>query len=50
MNKVIVTDINMKFMSMVKFMVKWVLASIPAMVVLVILYVLIIAIITLVFK
>jgi transposase-like protein len=29
-NYVIVTDIRMNFMSMVEFMVKWVLASIPA--------------------
>lgn len=50
MNKVIVTDISMTFMSMVKFMVKWALASIPAMVVLVIFYVLLAAIIALVFK
>jgi len=29
--KVVVTDIRMPFMSMVTFMVKWALASIPAM-------------------
>ncbi len=50
MDKVIVTDISMTFISMVKFMVKWALASIPAMVILVILYILLAAIITLVFK
>lgn len=31
---VIVTDIRMSFMSMVIFMVKWVIASIPAFVIL----------------
>ena len=31
---VIVTDIRMPFMSMVVFMVKWVIASIPAMIIL----------------
>ncbi len=31
---VIVTDIKMNFMSMVEFMVKWVLASIPALIIL----------------
>jgi hypothetical protein len=32
--KVIVTDIRMPFWSMVVFMIKWVFASIPAMIVL----------------
>jgi hypothetical protein len=32
--KVIVTDIHMPFASMVGFMVKWALASIPAMIIL----------------
>lgn len=31
---VIVTDIRMSFLSMVVFMVKWVIASIPALVIL----------------
>lgn len=31
---VVVTDINMPFMSMVIFMVKWVIASIPAFIIL----------------
>ncbi len=33
-NHVIVTDIRMSFMSMVIFMVKWVIASIPAFIIL----------------
>ncbi len=33
-NKVVVTDINMSFKSMVVFMVKWVVASIPALILL----------------
>lgn len=37
-NTVVVSDIEMPFMSMVKFMVKWALASIPAFIVLGILY------------
>jgi len=32
--RVVVTDINMPFMSMVIFMVKWVVASIPAFIIL----------------
>lgn len=32
--RVIVTDIRMPFMSMVIFMVKWVIASIPAFIIL----------------
>ena len=35
--RVVVTDINMNFGSMVAFMVKWVIASIPAMLILVLL-------------
>ena len=34
---VVVTDIQMSFMSMVIFMVKWVIAAIPAMLILTIL-------------
>jgi hypothetical protein len=33
-NEVIVTDIKMPFLSMVVFMVKWVIASIPALIIL----------------
>lgn len=33
-NHVVVTDINMSFISMVIFMVKWVVASIPAFIIL----------------
>ena len=33
-NEVVITDIKMPFMSMVVFMVKWVIASIPAMLIL----------------
>ncbi len=36
--EVIVTDIKMPFFSMVSFMVKWVIASIPAIIVLIILF------------
>lgn len=32
--RVVVTDIQMPFMSMVVFMVKWVIAAIPAMIIL----------------
>ena len=35
--RVVVTDINMNFGSMVAFMVKWAIASIPAMLILVLL-------------
>lgn len=34
MNEVVVVDIRMKFWSMVFFMVKWVIASIPALIIL----------------
>ena len=43
-NEVIITDIKMKFGSMVEFMVKWVLASIPAIIILIIVLYLIMAI------
>lgn len=33
-NYVVVTDIRMSFLSMVTFMVKWVIASIPAFIIL----------------
>ena len=36
--QVVVVDINMKFWSMVNFMVKWVLASIPAFLILVLIF------------
>ena len=36
-DQVVVTDIQMKFGSMVTFMVKWVIASIPAAIILIIL-------------
>ena len=43
-NEVIITDIKMKFGSMVEFMVKWVFASIPAIIILIIIFNLITAI------
>ena len=43
-NEVIITDIKMKFGSMVEFMVKWVFASIPAIIFLIALFYLITAI------
>jgi hypothetical protein len=36
--EVVVTDIKMSFMSMVIFMIKWVLASIPALIILSLLF------------
>lgn len=33
-NEVVVTDVRMPFMSMVVFMVKWAIASIPAFIIL----------------
>lgn len=36
-NRVVVSDINMPFLSMVRFMVKWAIASIPAFLILVVL-------------
>ncbi|NMW20916.1 MAG: hypothetical protein HKK67_04650 [Chlorobiaceae bacterium] len=47
--KVVVTDIRMPFWSMVMFMVKWVFASIPALVILSVLISLIMAVITTLF-
>ena len=43
-NEVIITDIKMKFGSMVEFMVKWAIASIPAIIILIIIFNLITAI------
>jgi len=37
-NKVIIIDIKMPFMSMITFMVKWVIAIIPAIIVLVLIF------------
>lgn len=37
-SKVIITDLQMPFMSMVGFMVKWVLASIPAIIILAVIF------------
>ena len=37
-NEVVVTNIKMPFMSMVVFMIKWVIASIPAIIILSILF------------
>lgn len=37
-NEVVVTDIQMSFVSMVVFMVKWVIASIPAFIILFIIF------------
>lgn len=48
MEKVIVIDISMKFVSMVIFMIKWALASIPAMVMLLIFYIAIALIISII--
>jgi len=47
--KIVVTDIRMPFWSMVLFMVKWVFASIPALVILSLLISLIMAVITTIF-
>ncbi|NMW19958.1 MAG: hypothetical protein HKK66_13305 [Chlorobiaceae bacterium] len=47
--KVVVTDIRMPFWSMVIFMVKWVFASIPALVIFSMLISLIVAVITTLF-
>jgi CheY-like chemotaxis protein len=43
-NEVIVTDIQMPFMSMVVFMVKWALASIPAFIILLIIAMIVIGV------
>ena len=42
--RVVVTDIRMPFLSMVVFMVKWVIASIPAFIILYILGMIVMAI------
>lgn len=42
-NEVIVTDIQMRFWSMVVFMVKWSLASIPAFIILLVIAILVMA-------
>jgi hypothetical protein len=36
--KVIITDIKMPFLSMVTFMVKWAIATIPAVIILVVIW------------
>ncbi|MEJ2681177.1 MAG: hypothetical protein P8104_06535 [Gammaproteobacteria bacterium] len=43
-NEVVVTDIQMPFISMVVFMVKWVIASIPAFIILFIIFTVVAAI------
>ena len=43
-NEVIITDVKMSFDSMIKFMVKWAIASIPAIIILIIIFNLITAI------
>jgi hypothetical protein len=43
-NEVVVTDIQMSFVSMVVFMVKWVIASIPALIILFIIFAVVTAI------
>jgi hypothetical protein len=43
-NEVVVTDIQMSFISMVVFMVKWVIASIPAFIILFIIFTVVAAI------
>ena len=43
-NEVIVTDIQMPFISMIVFMVKWALASIPAFIILLIIAMIVVAI------
>ena len=37
-NHVVVVDVKMPFMSMVTFMVKWAIASIPAIIILVVIW------------
>lgn len=44
-SKVEITDIRMSFISMVVFMIKWVIASIPAMIILGLLFVIFIGVI-----
>jgi hypothetical protein len=47
--RVIVTDVDMPFGSMVVFIIKWTLASIPALIILWLIFVVIIALLALVF-
>jgi len=42
-NRVVITDVNMPFGSMVVFIIKWTLASIPAMIILMIVWALFMA-------
>jgi hypothetical protein len=44
LNEVVVTDIKMSFISMVIFMVKWVVASIPALIILFVIFTVIAAV------
>ena len=44
--RVVVTDISMPFISMVIFMIKWVIASIPAFIILSILWAIVTAILS----
>ena len=48
-NEVVVTDISMSFGSMVAFMVKWGIASIPAVIILLIIYFCVLSLIGLLF-
>lgn len=43
-NRVIVTDIQMPFGSMVVFILKWTLASIPAIIILMILWIMVVGV------
>ena len=45
-NRVVVTDISMPFLSMMIFMIKWVIASIPAFIILSILGTIVMAILS----
>ena len=47
--RVVVTDISMPFISMVIFMIKWVIASIPAFIILSILWAIVMAILSTIF-
>ena len=47
--RVVVTDISMPFISMVIFMIKWVIASIPAFIILSILWAIVMAILSALF-
>jgi hypothetical protein len=44
--EVVVVDIDMPFWSMVRFMIKWAIASIPAIIVLIVLFSLVMALIS----